>query len=211
MAKADDKRNAAAPAVSEDWVLLAEARHLVVDAVKAPALAERLIVERLESGKMRWRCWRAETTDKITGPGIGDPAYWREYDDSIPERPGGAVQRVRRLFIEWSESHARRQLGPILVSRVYRVEVPRADVMAMLTDAGLHAVAADPKKTSGRRDFQAERVRRVLQTVCPNGTDGISTAEIERRIADALKDESIQLGIKNPSRPVIGRVLGRRN
>jgi hypothetical protein len=61
-----------------------------------------------------------------------------------------------------------------------------------------------------RKSFQTERVQRALLTLYPDGTDGISTAAIHRRVVAELKSESEQAGLRDPSPATIGRLLGRR-
>jgi hypothetical protein len=55
-----------------------------------------------------------------------------------------------------------------------------------------------------------QRVLRVLPQLYPNGTEGIPTSVIARRVAIALKPESDELGLPDPSLTTVKRALGRR-
>lgn len=68
------------------------------------------------------------------------------------------------------------------------------------------------KKKPAKRlaSFQADRVRRLLPDLYPQGVDGVPSAAIQRKIAKTLKPECDRLGIKPPSPTTVKRVLGRR-
>jgi hypothetical protein len=111
------------------WVSLGEARALVTKVVHTPVLAERLLVERLFGGSVRWTCLRAEGHRRPHDPQfkVGDPAYWRM------SATNGA-QRVQLLTINWEESIARPLLGHDFQYQALGVMVARPDVEAMLED-----------------------------------------------------------------------------
>jgi hypothetical protein len=113
------------------WITLAEARKLVTEEVLAPSLAEQLIIERLRRGGMTWRSLYREGYRKVYGVEVSEPDYlWRQYDES-PHDGDGAIQRIQVLRIYWDESRVVRRHG-LIATTLYRVEVLRADVLAML-------------------------------------------------------------------------------
>jgi hypothetical protein len=61
------------------------------------------------------------------------------------------------------------------------------------------------KPTTRRKAFQADRVRRVLPGLSVGKNPSVSA--VHRKIVDALDSESKRLGIANPSRDVVARVL----
>jgi hypothetical protein len=117
---------------TEGWILLSEARQLVAKAVQATGLAERLLVERLHAGSVRWSCWRAEGGRRPGDPPfrIGEPAYWE-----VSSTTG--QQRIQLLDIDWDESAAAPLLCHEFQYSVYRVTVPLADVEDLIGALGL--------------------------------------------------------------------------
>jgi hypothetical protein len=61
------------------------------------------------------------------------------------------------------------------------------------------------KPTTRRKAFQADRVRRVLPGLDVGKNPSVSA--VHRKIVAALNSESKRLGISNPSRDVVARVL----
>jgi hypothetical protein len=79
-----------------------------------------------------------------------------------------------------------------------------------IRDGQIAPAAVKPKPPSRKSSYQVERVLRVLPKLYPNGTDGISTTPIHRRVVAELKPESKQLGLRDPSLATVARALGRR-
>jgi len=68
------------------------------------------------------------------------------------------------------------------------------------------------KHPGNRRQWQADRVRKVLFRLYPPNAevpDHVSTTVVQKQVANALAEESRNLGIAAPSWDVVNRVLGR--
>jgi hypothetical protein len=112
MAKATDD-------TSTQQIFLADAKALVMRSCYGSSmLAERLIRDGLEAGKVRWTCermdwfWFVLTPEGEDLPGSG-PSFWHE-----------------PVYVDWTENWAR-PLG-YFSRAAYNVKVARADVLALL-------------------------------------------------------------------------------
>jgi hypothetical protein len=117
------------------WILLRDARALVVGVYQAPRLAEQL----LKAGQIRWRCIGMEGHKRSSDPGPGDPGFW-QVELASPPLPSGARQLIKVLAINWGESSAVRKISPMHGYTAFRIEVPEEDVLAVLPAA----MIADP-------------------------------------------------------------------
>ena len=156
------------------WILLRDARALVVEAYQSPSTAERWLQEHLKTGRIRWRCW------KIDGPiesdpwmndatRLGDPRFW------CPSVEVGGM-RLWILSVNWQESSAHRNgMGGYTVSRI---EVPREDVVALLP-RGLVPVSA--RGEPGNRWIEAEVKRRAAAGDVPE-----SITDFSRELASKM-------------------------
>jgi hypothetical protein len=93
MAEADNKSS------TTDWLLLRDA-WLWVAGFCTPKMAERLILEYLRAGRLRWTFWQLRGVRHELDPHGLNPAFW---DDS-----NAAVS----LVIDWYESSATRSVTP---------------------------------------------------------------------------------------------------
>jgi hypothetical protein len=115
----------AAGEVSTTWMLLRDARALVINVYQNVATAQRWLQERLEKGAIRWRYWMTErrwdgAPVPLPSAEPGEPSAWCWHD---PARPGRTV-----LTINWQDS----QIHRADEGRYSRVELAREDILALL-------------------------------------------------------------------------------
>jgi hypothetical protein len=69
-----------------------------------------------------------------------------------------------------------------------------------------------PKPTRHQNNtlLPIDRAKRAIREFYKDGTDGVSTAAVTRRLAIELMDENKQLGVKALSYDTVARALGRR-
>jgi hypothetical protein len=181
-------------ATTQDWILLREARELITEFYQAPALAERMILERLETGTVRWRCWKfvGYKRQDDSDPKSGDPAFWQDCFRLTGIRVGAPVVRVN-----WVESSAVRN-GRFGYT-AFRIEVPRADILTLLP--------ADPGPKSPQQEplLPIDRVKAVLPAVyLPEGRPpAISLKAITRAVAEECKRRNW----KPPEQDTVHRAL----
>lgn len=183
------------------WITLNEAHETVVKVVQAPALAERLLIDWLRSGAMRWRCRYVEGHKQPTDPDFvpSDSTFWAQYQET-PRPQGGQRQRIELLRVNWAESSAHQTwLGLSSRYAVYRVEVPRADLLKVL--CSLPAPTASPKIPISA----IERAMRALIDIFGERRPPpeLKLAEIARRVAHQCK----QRGWASPGLDTVARAL----
>jgi hypothetical protein len=184
------------------WVLLREAKARMTEVYGSPQLAERLLIEWLAGGRLRWSCKRIDArvpkghplaTRKEGAEFWGKPEFWRETN------PGG---NVIRLYVNWEESWARS------CYRAWTIAVPAADLDAMLRAP--EAPIAQPA-TSPRRQF--DTAVRVLRTLYPPSGAAPASASTERlrvqievHLQGEQRRQGLQpYGIAAPSWKVVAR------
>jgi hypothetical protein len=180
-------------ASTAEWILLRDAKALVVEAYGAPQLAEQLLVRWLAAGNVRWwsKLLEGYVWKDVPEPQPGDPHFW---------------SNSQHIHINWEESWAR--CRGFYSYGFYQITVPRADVLAVLPAA---QYGTAPNKT-GR---QIDRVNRALQELYPrehypNGVPRqIPTETVRGKVAYFLDDETKALNLANPSWKVVARALGR--
>ena len=69
--------------VTTAWIRYSQAKALAGEYLGDPEVAEREIRKGLAAG-IPWRCVRFEAPLQYSGPGPGDPKFWREPDNLLP-------------------------------------------------------------------------------------------------------------------------------
>jgi hypothetical protein len=181
------------------WILLREAKARVTEVYGSPQLAERLLIEWLADGRLRWSCkridatvprWHPLATRKEGAEFWGEPEFWRD----------------TRLYVNWEESWARSY------SRYYRawtIVVPATDLNVLLSAPAI----APPQRGKARQFDEAVRVLKELHPPSGVTPDSISTNKLRDQIEAYLQDEQkrqLQPGIppahiKAPSWKVVAR------
>lgn len=123
MAKKADRQSSTA------WILLSNARGLVVDAYQSTPYSEQRLVDWLHTGKVRWRCMEMVGRKREEDPGNGDPNFWQK--ETVPEA-GRNIFRL--LYINWPESSAVRKWGAWWGYSAIRIEVARDDLLKLLPE-----------------------------------------------------------------------------
>jgi hypothetical protein len=154
------------------WILLRDARALVVEAYQSPSTAERWLQEHLKTGRIRWRYWKID--DPIESdpwmndaPRSGEPQFWCPFVEI--GQPG---LRLWILSVNWQESSAHRDYT------VSRIEVPREDVVALLPRA---LVPVSARGEPGKRWLEAEVKRREAAGDVPK-----SISDFSRELASKM-------------------------
>jgi hypothetical protein len=128
------------------WILLRDAKALVADIYQAEALTEKLLVEWLEAGQVRWRC-----LDEMESARRAE--FWQA------KRTNGR-QTIDMLVIDWDESWARRRgTTPFNGHTAYRIQVSREDILKALPTLP----ADEPAPPKKNKKWQLERVKTVAR------------------------------------------------
>jgi hypothetical protein len=174
LAQADNK-------ASTDWILLREARDLLVSLYQAPSVAQELLRKQLEGGKVRWRCHLKQGRRLAIDPDIGDPAFWNRYHR---DQHDASVPRQVALHVNWNESWASR--GGQLGYTFFVIEVARGDVLAMLPD-GSSTTAPPPVVALDTLPWIERELQRLLADNLIQRSTGIGFVSelIAERMADA--------------------------
>jgi hypothetical protein len=192
------------------WILLVEARTLVIRAYEAEKLAESLLVKWLGEGRVRWSCKLLDgprESDLATrqreadGGGLwffeayaayseGDPAFWRT-----------------GLDINWQEGWAR-EMYEVGGTTAYGIRVVREDVLELLPPSD---VAGD--RASARKKRKAPQVDRILAALQPGALfpDGVppdmTTNVALPKVVKYLQPETEMLGLSAPEWDSVDRAL----
>jgi hypothetical protein len=156
------------------WILLRDARALVVEAYQSPSTAERWLQEGnwahpLALLENRWPHpiesdpWMNDATR------LGDPQFW------CPSVEVGGL-RLWILSVNWQESSAHR--NGMTGYTVSRIEVPREDVVALLPRA---LVPVSARGEPGKRWLEAEVKRREAAGDVPK-----SISDFSRELASKM-------------------------
>lgn len=161
------------------WILLRDARALVIGVYQAPRLAERLLVRWLEAGQMRWRCLGMEGSKRSSDPNPGAPEFWQM--ELATPLTKGRRQIIKVLHVNWDESSACRKVSPVHGYTAFRIEVPREDILKVLPTAIAEPVAAD----SPTATWIIATVRR--KKAAGEIPDGIRKTSFSRLIEDWMR------------------------
>jgi hypothetical protein len=188
---------------TDDWILLHEARALVTDFYLAPTFSAGWLLQRLRTGQLRWRYWGRRVVGLSSppstddGPINGDPAFWEGrtqvfWDESwakltIKSRPA-LILGTKRVVESWQGVE------------VFRIEVPRAEVRALLSAV---RSTSKPQKRAGPK---ASGVIEVLLHLFP--PEGRPPIDLKPNAIAACVNKELKNREKPPaSRDVVRRVL----
>ncbi len=168
MSKAADK-------TSTPWILLRDAKDLVIRTCEAPSLAERMLIRWLEAGEVQWRCLGLEGRKQDFDPGEGDAEFWQVWREV---KPG---IRIGQLEIFWSESWARRngQYG----YAAYRIELAKTDLDRLLP-SGAEQTFSPVQKKSPRSWLVDEVGQRRAAGNVPEGRGALT--RFSRQLAEQM-------------------------
>jgi hypothetical protein len=228
---------------STTWIWLADAVELVAAAVQSSDVAKRIIREARAAAKIRCRglkrgqkrdvdpgvnnprFWRVPSSD------VWLQIYWSESRArrrvmkldrhrrarALCDYEVYAIEVVREHVIAALPAVAQAKLAGTTAPATATAETPAATIKAPAADrpgtsTPQRKTKAAPKKTK-RQSPQTERAKRYIAKNFPDGTDGITTKAIHKKLTkdEELKDELKQLGTWDvPSPTAINRALGRR-
>jgi hypothetical protein len=176
---------------------LPEARALVIRAYEAAQLAERLLVEWLGEGRVRWSCKRLEGPhvsdlaalaarkreaaavglfffDAYAAYSEGDPAFWRT-----------------GLEINWEEGWAS-EMYVVGGTSAYGIRVVREDVLALLPEQPGEHEEASASATSKWITEEARRMNRAGKI--PTKITAFAN-ELEQRMGEAVRAGTVKKAV----------------
>jgi hypothetical protein len=196
MAKADPK--------VITWVSLRDAKTLVTEAYGSPQLAERLLLEWLKNGKVRWSCKFIEGRVPKSHPLMkrdqgapfwGEASFWRDVWLEGATQCGALVEIGSALHVNWDESWARHNHGREHVTP-HKIVVPRDDLLALLPQEQEHA------------GFGAAKVWVVSEARRLKVAGEIPAGIRKTKLAQLLADKMCEAAKRDPSiRPVQWRYI----
>jgi hypothetical protein len=165
------------------WILLRDALALVMQVYQAAGISERLLIQWLADGKVRWRSLHLEGYQPVPNLDTG-VEFWQPFD------PGRTRQVVST--VNWLESSAHR--GGMGGCMAYRIELVQDDVVALLP--AVDGMDAPPGFIPGSTWISAE-ARRM------KGAGEISPRISKTDLAKALAHRMLKASEQDPTvRPI---------
>jgi hypothetical protein len=188
------------------WIRYSQAKALSGEHLGDVTYAERKICKGLEAGEISWRCVDFDPPEGYSGPGRGDPNFWREPDNLITSEPGILIAQLGWLTIKGDT--ARHING----ATAYVIELDRSALvrLGLLPSSDVAGDRSSARKK--RRPPQQDRMDPVLRKLYP--PDGvvpkvIPTETVRGQVDDELADENARLGLRSPGWDAVNRKLGR--
>jgi hypothetical protein len=186
----------AKPEATTARIRYSQALKLASEYLGDPEFVERDILKGLAAREISWWCERFEAPSQYSGPGRGDPNFWKT--DHLCTRDGILTPRGLRT----KGDSAKRRDG----AAAYGIELDRNALVRLLPPDAPRATLPARKK---RKASQVDRVLRALRDPdFPGGVaDDIPTNVIHPKVVKYLQLETKRLGLSDPSWDSVDRAL----
>jgi hypothetical protein len=187
--------------VTTTWIWQSEAKAQSVEYLGDPDFVERKYREHLAAGKIPWDCEHFEAPPQYSGPGPGDPEFWK-FEGQLRTRDGSAV------IVKWREIHTegnsaiRTDDATAKGIKYDRSALVRLKLL-LPDDVEGDGDSSRPEK---RKSPQVDRVMWALSELYPAGIDGIPDADVRRKVANHLQPET-KKGLPVPDRRSMNRAI----
>ena len=193
----------AKPEATTAWISYSQAKALAGEYLGNVTYAERELLKGLEAAQIPWQCVRFDAPEGYSGPGRGDPKFWKVDPDKLCTRDGPVVVfRLRGVHIKGDSAER------IDGATAYGIELDRSALvrLKLLRQDSPRAASPAPKKGKA---WQVDRVLPALRDpeLFPNGTDGIPTNVAHPKVVKYLQPETKRLGLSDPSWDSVDRAL----
>jgi hypothetical protein len=187
------------------WIRYSRATALAGEYLGNVSYAEREIRKGAEAAEIPWQCVRFDAPEGYSGPGRGDPTFWREPDNLITSEGGILIAQLEWLNIK--DDSARRLDG----AAAYGIELDRSALIRLgllpPSDVAGGRLSARKKRTKP----QVDRIMRALHDpeLFPGGVPTEMSNAVFSKVVNYLQrqPETKNLGLSAPSWDSVDRAL----
>jgi hypothetical protein len=186
------------------WIRYSQAKALAGEYLGDPEFVEREFRKGLKTRDIPWQCERFETPEGYSGPGRGDPDFWREPDNLITSERGLLIAQLDWLTIEGDS--ARRING----AAAYGIDLDRSALVRLRLLPSSDVTDDRSSAQEKRKKPQVDRIMRALEDpeLFPGGVPSDMKTNVALPIVvEYLKPETKRLRLLDPEWDSVDRAL----